>query len=108
VGYLAFCLVYLLAAQSRAQETEEAVPADQAFVNRFWQADSEAARMALSEQLLVSQPDPAALFELLKVGPLYSDMIRSGNGPLSLSYMAVSVGQRRQPERISGNEAWTG
>ena len=75
VGYLAFCLVYLLAAQSRAQETEEAVPADQAFVNRFWQADSEASRMALSEELLLSQPDPAALFELLKRGQ--STRIRS-------------------------------
>ena len=106
VGYLAFCLVYLLAAQSRAQETEEAVPADQAFVNRFWQADSEAARMALSEELLVSQPDPAALFELLKVGPLYSDQVPLGEHVLARTNSAgtefpymINIPQDYDPQR---------
>ena len=75
VGYLALCLTCLLAAQSRAQESADAVPADQTFVNRFWQADSEASRVALSEELMLSQPDPAALFELLKAGPIYSDEV---------------------------------
>ena len=106
VGYLAFCLVYLLAAQSRAQETEEAVPADQAFVNRFWQADSEAARMALSEELLASQPDPAALFELLKVGPLYSDQVPLGEHVLARTNSAgtefpymINIPQDYDPQR---------
>ena len=72
VGYLAFCLTCLLAAQSRAQESADAVPADQTFANRFWQADSEVSRLTLSEELLLSQPDPAALFELLKACLLYT------------------------------------
>ena len=69
VGYVALCLTCLLAAHSRAQESAGVVPADQIFVNRFWQADSEASRLALSEEILMSQPDPEALFELLKAGP---------------------------------------
>ena len=49
VGYLALCLSYLLAAQSRAQESAEAVSAGQTFVNRFWQADSEACLLYTSD-----------------------------------------------------------
>ena len=86
--------------------TEDAVPADQTFVNRFWQADSEAARMALSEQLLVSQPDPAALFELLKVGPLYSDKVPLGEHVLARTNSAgtefpymINIPQDYDPQR---------
>ena len=78
VGYVALYLTFLLAAHARAQEFAVAVPADQAFVNRFWQADSEASRLALSEELLMSQPDPETLFELLKAGPAYSDEVPLG------------------------------
>ena len=106
VGYLALCLTCLLAAQSRAQESADAVLADQTFVNRFWQADSEASRMALSEELLLSQPDPAALFELLKAGPVYSDEVplgehvlaRTNNAGMEFPYM-INIPQDYDPQR---------
>ena len=106
VGYLALCLNCLLAAQSRAQESADAVPADQTFVNRFWQADSEASRLALSEELMLSQPDPAALFELLKAGPVYSDEVllgehvlaRTNNAGMEFPYM-INIPQDYDPQR---------
>ncbi|MGA0289909.1 MAG: dienelactone hydrolase family protein, partial [Pseudohongiellaceae bacterium] len=106
VGYLALCLTCLLAAQSRAQESADAVPADQTFVNRFWQADSEVSRLALSEELLLSQPDPAALFELLKAGPVYSDEVplgehvlaRTNNAGTEFPYM-INIPQDYDPQR---------
>ncbi|MBG09848.1 MAG: hypothetical protein CMD92_01630 [Gammaproteobacteria bacterium] len=81
--YLALCWSCLLAMHSQAQELGNIVSADQTFVNRLWQADSETARLELSEELLMSQPDPTELYELLKKGPHYSDEVTLGEQVLS-------------------------
>ena len=95
LGYLALCFYCLVVVQSKAQEMEDVVSVDQTFVNRFWKAESEAARIALSEQLLMSQPDLPELFGLLKTGPRYSDeaplgeqvMVRTNSAGTEFPYM---------------------